>query len=87
MTIEVTQDDINYGKDHSCENCPVALALTRATGHKCMVNYSGWRFYPNTGQGVYPISPEVNLFIRNFDRKIGVNPIKFEINYDRDNKD
>lgn len=81
--IEVTQVDIDTGKQHKCFERPVALAILRSTGMRCRVDGN---------QGVLEAELEV-IYIRlpesavdfqnNFDIGRPVIPFSFEIEVNR----
>lgn len=51
VTVEVTAEDIAKGRPNRCGECPVALALRRATGQKLYVNDQGeWHDDENGGE-------------------------------------
>lgn len=90
MTINVTQDHIEAGFPDNCHNCPVALALNRATGHKWTVereyaglmnSKTGTLMYPEV-RVIFPLS--VREFTRNFDQGNPVSPFSFEIDWEPD---
>lgn len=67
MQVEVTERDIRRGKQESCERCPVARALRRASGKR------GWFVLPDYIEGPirrYPLRgrlKRVARFIERFD--------------------
>lgn len=79
MKIEVTQEDINNGKQGNATACPIALAATRAFKVSVLVGYSllivgeVWR-----GR-TYKLSPAAYDFRRSFDVGEPVQPFTFEV--------
>lgn len=82
VLIKVTQQDIEQGKRHMCDYCPVALAAKRTLPWAKVVNYSGIH------DGAYRIQkgsktahlPEIaSDWIRAFDRGDRVEPINFYV--------
>jgi hypothetical protein len=79
MKIEVSQDDINFGRRRSTGYCPIALAAQRTTGEKWIVGSNMmWKQDSPQDDNLY-FAPEVELFIKNFDEGKPVNPFSFEI--------
>ncbi len=78
MTIAVTQEDIDTGRRNSCGNCPIALAINRATG----TTDSAVGITTATVRGaVFSLAEEAVAFIVRFDisgRKM-VQPFTFEM--------
>lgn len=87
MRIEVTADDIAKGKRKSCDACPVARAIHRATG-------DGWNavVYKDNCIAVaddddwdreeFTPPPEVAQFVKDFDAGRPVTPITFDLPID-----
>ena len=76
MKIEVTQQDISEGTPGVCMECPIALAVQRATGDKDasvtpQIVWVGGTFY------VLPVT--AREFIRKFDGRKDVAPFEFEM--------
>lgn len=79
--VEITDEFILNGIPKDCSNCPVALALSRATGFLCVVNGSAWRF-KNYDEDIYYVLPsDVSRWIGNFDAHSLSWPITFQIAY------
>lgn len=83
--IEVTQEDINAGKEGDCNFCPIALALNRATGRLWTVNnyYCYERDIDSNriGENIYFLRGNCNIpnWIFDFDKDGDVKPIAFEL--------
>lgn len=80
MKIEVTEEDIKNGKRFSPGECPIALAIQRATGKRATVG----TIYATTWEGdvpkIYNLPQTAIVFIRNFDSKTRVvSPFEFEL--------
>lgn len=78
ITIDVTQEHIDYGEAGNSESCPIALMLKEqgykdvSVGDECMFQYEGiewWAPLPNIA---------IN-FIKEFDDGNKVEPFSFEI--------
>lgn len=66
MKIEVTMEDIKNGVRMSCKQCPIALAIQRATGDPNWTVGFGFARQENAPNSI--ILPESAFtFIRNFD--------------------
>lgn len=83
MRIEVTQEDINNGRRKSCNACPVALAVKRATQarevsiHEQVGYFAASSFV--THMDVFDLPSEAIEFIDNFDYGNSVRPFAFEV--------
>ncbi len=77
MLIEVTQDDIEAGKKHDSDSCPVALAAARVFNGPCKAGCFTMET-PNGGRVNMPRS--VYYFMINFDKGFPVEPFSFEVN-------
>ncbi len=80
MQITVTQEHINEGKRLDCEKCPIALALSEATG----LSWSAGMMLmeaSSTPPQVFPAPQSCIRFMGRFDEGIGeaVKPFTFEI--------
>lgn len=81
ITVNVTQDHIDKGREHDCHTCPVARALREAHPAKWWVGY-GMEFGQVTagiarGPGcLLPV--EACRWVRAFDSKKPVSPFSFE---------
>ena len=78
MLIEVTQEDIDHGIRNDCTECPVALAIKRASG-----NWFGVIVLVLNGICVrgrtYRTPRQVAQFIQAYDRGESVGPITFTL--------
>lgn len=78
MKIQVTQEHINAGKQHSSTSCPVALALKDAfPQEKISVGYHTVINWPR-GRATIDIPPEVTESIISFDAIKQMEPFEFE---------
>ena len=77
MKIDVTAEDISQGKKSSPCNCPVALALGRATERGVSVGSRGFCFFDEILDRDLP--DEVVKFIFAYDRNKPVEPFSFEV--------
>jgi hypothetical protein len=84
MRVQVTQEDIEQGEQGSCKHCPIAIAVSRATGKKAYVGYDGI----STGELPGPMfeprwqyeTPKVARdFIVDFDYGLPTHPFEFEL--------
>jgi hypothetical protein len=75
-TINVTKEDIQNGKPIHISKCPVALAITRATGRTCEVDLDA--IYVD-GLGLVYSPTEVVKFVRAFDDGKNVDPLAFDL--------
>lgn len=79
IIIDVTQADIDSGIPMSASNCPVALAYQREhPGNGVSVSAFGIRL----GNDWYTPRPKIRDWIKDFDRRRPVNPIKVECRTD-----
>lgn len=77
MLIKVTQEDINKGKKHNCNECPVALAIKRIINDKYIKTHKANLSIDSVW---YPLPSIVVKFISDFDKGIMVKPFEFELN-------
>ncbi len=81
-TIEVTQDDIDHGTRGSCNTCPVARAIKRATGFHNLVsarNVLAYNRERSTRPTAVNLPIEALRFINDFDCHHPVQPFSFEL--------
>lgn len=78
--IEVTQEDILQGANRDCVNCPIARAVRRATGNKCLRvgKFSIWDQRQVDADGI-PLPVVAKKWIAGFDSGYPVEPFAFEI--------
>lgn len=76
-TIDVTAEDIENGRPHST-SCPVALAITRATGTPAVVTGSPFSFPVYRACGNL-LPSEVQLWIKKYDLHYDVLPFSFDL--------
>ena len=88
VLIEVTQEDIDHGVPGDPCGCPIALAISRATGHYVVVGTLGYDDYrvcfdEGSLDGYLDVLPErAKAFASMFDaddHSLPVEPISFEI--------
>jgi len=85
MKIQITQDHINRGKDHSCTNCPIALALTELIKDcfQVFVGVSHYRIEHRDSRKILhrgEFVQEISNFVCAFDRyKRSVEPIEIDL--------
>lgn len=76
MKVSVTAEDISIGVRYRSCLCPVALAMTRASGKQVIVWLHQWSY-----EGVYPsfsdLPREVVGWIMRFDKGEKVEPMEF----------
>lgn len=77
MLIQVTQEDIDKGRAKAVCDCPVALAIKRATGYKWVVFGSVAQDLMCTQRVALPAY--ASAFIINFDLNIKGKPFEFEL--------
>lgn len=83
--IEVTQQDIDDGKRSNCNECPIALAASRALKDKIEFNYvhvnprscGFWKEDDPYFMGAINLPPNARAFVHKFDNDIPVKPFKF----------
>lgn len=77
LTVVVNQNDIKVGKRKSAGYCPVAYALKRVfMGRNDIVVYQDYAFI---GQYLVELPPHVGKFIDDFDKKLLVRGISFDL--------
>lgn len=79
VTVEVTQADIDIGCKKDCLNCPVAVALERATGK--MWSVLGTCARRPAEFEVYLLPESARQFIGAFDEGEPVKPFTFEFSW------
>jgi hypothetical protein len=83
ITVKVTQEDIDDGKQASCYDCPLAIALSRAIG--CDVGVSGGKasWVDRYGVNEVWLPPVADDWYRRFDNdnygRGPVSPFEFEL--------
>jgi hypothetical protein len=83
VIIQVSQSDIDAGEPRSCDLCPIALALHRATDgesyavHADEIKPRVRRLQPNGPR--FPLPYAAQLWICRFDHGDPVAPFEFEI--------
>ena len=75
--IDVTYDDIQHGKQRSCFDCPVALAMTRAVGCRTTVGRSSFTLEPRWWGAALP--EEAASFVDRYDGGVPVEPFTFHV--------
>jgi len=77
MMIKVTQELIYDGIRKDCLMCPVARAMTTATGKCVVVGQAWWRY--SGMEKVHRLPEHVANFITDFDVLGKASPIEFEV--------
>ena len=77
IMIDVTNEDIRFGVPRNRCNCPIALAIERATNaeHAVFVDSQ----YITIGRDKFFVDSHVASFMRSFDTDYVVNPITFTL--------
>ena len=82
-TINVTQRDIDLGKRHDCNRCPVARAMGRVVkDYTVRVGALFFRLIDletNLQVSTHDLPIIATYFIHNFDNRVPVSPFKFKI--------
>lgn len=82
VMVNVTQEDISDGLRFNAFECPVAIALRRATGKDCACNDRGlWNFSADYTNLYRKLPKSVRDLPRKFDQGKPVTPISFKIRY------
>jgi len=80
FTIDVMQEDIDHGEKRKCRKCPVALAVSRATGRESHV---GHFVIVVAGTKADVHTPEIaRQFMMAFDQDYFVRPFSFPLTLD-----
>lgn len=79
IKIEVTQNDLNNGVRCAGWQCPVHLALWRATGQRWDVGVRSATAIEGSPKRTIQFSDEVCALIYDFDNGLPVRPITFEV--------
>jgi hypothetical protein len=79
MRVEVTADDIRNGTRYRPALCPMALALSRATGQRVFVGLTqAYVILPTTSVPLnLPLAAQ--MFLAAFDTGLPCDPIEFEV--------
>jgi hypothetical protein len=77
IKVKVTADDIRQGRPMRQRDCPVALAMQRATGLPVRVHIN--TFSVGRKKGRYPLPRAVARFVCNFDDGLPVRPSSFTV--------
>jgi hypothetical protein len=77
MRIDVTQDDITYGKRRAGDRCPIAIAIMRALNEP-IVEVSFFKVFIPDGSR-YSMPAAARVFINDFDGGLFVQPFSFEL--------
>lgn len=76
MKVLVTPEDISKGLKLFCDACPVARAMSRASGRKTEVGFLSW-WYASNDQEMFDLPREVVGWILAFDKGEKVKPMEF----------
>lgn len=80
MRIEVTQGDIDTGCRKTSQNCPIAIAVSRAVGKRVGVSENLVSIYFNGGVSqVCKLPSEATKFITRYDAGYRPAPFGFEL--------
>ena len=79
MKIQVTQEDIDAGKQKDIHCCPLALAIKRATGKEIQVVTDYFDLVTENDTQTYELPEIAANFRRDFDHWRPVKPFEFEI--------
>lgn len=79
VRIEVTSEDIACGIESNCTECPIALALRRATTRVYHVHADRIEYPLAHGGGYVPHPPQVREWIGRFDSGQRVDPFGFDL--------
>lgn len=87
IKIQVTQEDIDRGQPHHCENCPIALAVKRVLLNEGVPFYhlsvdGGIEFYIDADRYIWEGNKESKQFVKDFDHDLPVRPIELEVKFD-----
>jgi hypothetical protein len=82
MKIHITQDDISRGKREDIENCPIALAVKRATACACVTIDDGLGGI-STDDHAGTLPKKAVRFMRDFDGGMAVRPFDFSVRWRR----
>jgi hypothetical protein len=80
MIINVLQKDIKNGVANTCDKCPVALAVRRATHKRVKVGY----VFVGVNRTWYGLPKEATTFIKRFDMGKSVKPFRFTISNEKE---
>lgn len=78
--VQVTKQDIAAGIRQSCRQCPVALAIHRATGLPASVSIKYYRLYTSQGMWRDVLPNEAGKFVYAFDDYLDCRPFEFHLN-------
>jgi hypothetical protein len=84
MQIKVTQQHIDAGIKLLCDACPVALALSEATGgmHWGVTGWAAWE--RNTHRRAITLPRAVLQFVTDYDRGEPVEPFEFTFDFEKE---
>jgi len=85
VKVEVTEEDITYGRPNNAFFCPIARALKRGGLHgvdvgRVYISFTTERDNPDTWKGIV-LPDEAKNFIEAFDSGAKVEPISFVLEY------
>lgn len=84
--IVVTEQDINKGRKLCSERCPIARAITRATGIYCKVSVTRARLCPRTKESSIAYIPsDIQSAIMRFDRTGYMELLEFDLWFEQCN--
>jgi len=86
MKFTITPEDIKNGDVRSCEGCPVALGVKRATGKRTIVSPHSMMILDNPKEmlsgRVYQFPKEITKVINTYDRTGKMQPFTMELRED-----
>lgn len=84
--IVVTEQDVRKGRKLCPERCPIARAITRATGMHCKVGVTRAHLYTKTGEVVRADIPgAIQGAIVRFDRTGYMELLEFDLEFEKCN--
>jgi hypothetical protein len=79
LHVDVLQHHINAGVRHDCRLCPIAMALSRATGDAWIVGGHDFVWKARLYSPMVRLPAEVVAFIRRFDAGEECRPFSFTV--------
>lgn len=83
IVVNVTAKDIREGKQHECDSCPVARAISRKLNRSVRVLITAFRYFQSPRRGwsdLLPLPSKAEFFIAAFDGYKPVRPFRFTLN-------
>ena len=79
MKVQVTKEDITSGVPNHQADCPLAKAITRATGKPTGVMITHYYYIEDDIDQIHKLPQIAYEFRKNFDGGVAVQPFEFEI--------